>query len=89
MPYKKSVIAGASGHVESYAFDTGKLNTFNIIDKRISILCNNSDLPPKLKLTFRHLKKDAQEFDKKLVFAFQIRLFTMSWIIEGFTTSKA
>ena len=57
-------------HVESNALNSWKLNIFKIIDGRISFYCNNLDLlPPKLKFTFRHLKKGIQEFHKKFVLA--------------------
>ena len=52
-------------HVESNA-----LNSFRIIDGRISFCCYNLDLlPPKPKFTFRHLKKGIQEFHRKFVLA--------------------
>ena len=53
-------------HVESYAFNNWKLNIFQIIDKRISFYLNNLDLlPPKPKVSFRHLKQGIQEFHRK------------------------
>ena len=56
--------------VESNAMNSWKLNILKIIDGRISFYCNNLDLlPPKPKLTFRHLKKGIQEFHRRFVLA--------------------
>ena len=53
-------------HVDFNALNTWKMNTFKIIDSRISFYCNNADLlPPKPKLTFRNLKKGDQELHRK------------------------
>ena len=44
-------------HVESNALNSWKLNTFKIIDGRISFYCNNFDLlPPNPKFTFESPK---------------------------------
>ena len=57
-------------HVESNALNSRKLTIIKIIDNRISFCCNNLDLlPPKPKFTFRHLKKEIQEFHWKFVLA--------------------
>ena len=57
-------------HVESNALNSWKLNTFKIIDGRISFYCNNLDLlSPKPKFTFRHLKKWIQVFYRRFVLA--------------------
>ena len=55
-------------HVESHALKNCKLNSFQIIDQRISFYSNNLDiLPPKSKFSFRHLKQGIQEFHRKYV----------------------
>ena len=55
-------------HVESNALNSWKLNIFKIIDGRISFYCSKLDLqPPKLKFTFRHLKKGIHEFPRRFV----------------------
>ena len=70
-------------HVESKALNSWKLNIFKIIDGRISFYCNNLELlPPKPKFTFRHLKKEIQEFYRMFVLAPQIRLLTMLLAFE-------
>ena len=57
-------------HVESNTLNSWKLNTFKIIDGRISFYYNNLDLlPPKPKFTLRHLKKGIQEFHRRFVLA--------------------
>ena len=56
-------------HVASNALNSWKLNIFKICDSRISFYCNSLDLlPPKPKLTFRHLKKRILEFNRRFVF---------------------
>ena len=45
-----------------------KLSIFNIVDKRIKIYSQNTDLlTPKPKSFFRHLKQGIQEFHRKYV----------------------
>ena len=45
-----------------------KLSIFNIVEKRIKFYSQNTNLlPPKLKSSFRHLKKGIQEFHRKYV----------------------
>ena len=62
-------------HVESNALNSWKLNIFKIIDGRISFYCNNLDLlPPKPKITFRHLKKGIQDSIGGLFWPPKIRL---------------
>ena len=57
-------------HVESYAFNSWKLNIFKMTDGRISFYCNNLDLlPPKPKFIFMYLKKGIQEFHRRFVLA--------------------
>ena len=57
-------------HIESYALNSWKLNIFKIIDGGISFYCNNLDLlSPKPKFTFRHVKKEIQEFHRRFVLA--------------------
>ena len=44
------------------------MNIFKVIDKRINFYSQNTNLlPPKPKLTFRHLKLGIQEFHRKCV----------------------
>ena len=60
----------AREHVESHAFNTKKINIFNIIDSRILFNCNYLDLlPPYYKFTFRNFKQGVQEFHRKFVIA--------------------
>ena len=67
--YKNFVIASKREHIESNALNSWKLNFFDIIDKK-SFYCNNLEsLPPKPKLTFRHLKKGVQGFHRQFVLA--------------------
>ena len=48
----------------------GKFLFNNIIEKRISFYSNNLNLlPPKPKLSFRHLKQCIQQFHEKFVLA--------------------
>ena len=48
-----------------------------IVDRRVSYYCNNLGLLlPKLKFTFRNLKKGVQEFHRKFVLDLQIILRT-------------
>ena len=45
-----------------------KLSIFNIVDKRMKLYSQNTNLlPPKPKSSFRHLKQDIQEFHRKYV----------------------
>ena len=47
-----------------------KISIFNIIEKRISFYSKNLKLlPPKPKLSFRHLKQGIQQFHEKFVLA--------------------
>ena len=55
-------------HVESDALKEWKVNVFNVIDKRINLYSQNTNLlQPKPKSTFRHLKLGIQEFHRKYV----------------------
>ena len=57
-------------HVKSNALITWQLNSFYIIDSRISFYCNNlALLPPKPKYTLRSFKKGVQKFHRKFIFA--------------------
>ena len=57
-------------HVECNALKSWNISIFNIIEKRISFYSNNLDLlPPKPKLSFRHLKQGIQQFHEKFVLA--------------------
>ena len=56
-------------HVEPNALSDWKKRIFDIVDKGIAFYsANNHLLPPKPRLTFRHLKKGLQEFHSKFVF---------------------
>ena len=56
--------------IECNALKSWKVCIFNIIEKRISFYSNNLDLlPPKSKISFRHLKKGFQQFHEKFVLA--------------------
>ena len=57
-------------HLESNAFNNWKFKIFKIMDERVLFYSNNLDLlPPKLKLSFRYLKRGIQEFHRKYVLA--------------------
>ena len=57
-------------NVECNALNSWKLSIFNKIEKRISFYTNNLNLlPPKPKLSFRHLKQGIQQFHEKFVSA--------------------
>ena len=57
-------------YVECNALNSLKISIFNIIEKRISFYCKNLNLlPPKPKLSFRHLKQGIQQFHGKVVLA--------------------
>ena len=57
-------------HVECNALNSWKISIFNIIEKRISFYSKNHNLlPPKPKLSFRHLKQGIQQFNEKFVLA--------------------
>ena len=57
-------------HVECNALNSWKIPFFNIIEKRISFYSKNLNLlPPKPKLSFRHLKQGIQQFHEKFVLA--------------------
>ena len=57
-------------HVEFNALNSWKISIFNIIEKRISFYSKNLNLlPPKPKLSFRHLKQGIQQFHEKFVLA--------------------
>ena len=54
--------------VEHNALKEWKRSIFTIVDKRIKIYSQNTNLlPPKPKLSFRHLKQGIQEFHRKYV----------------------
>ena len=56
--------------VECNALNIWKISIFNIIEKCISFYSKNLNLlPPKPKLSFRHLKQGIQQFHEKFVFA--------------------
>jgi hypothetical protein len=52
-------------NADSYALATWKRNIFKIIDSRINFYLGNEHLPPKPRLTLRHLKKDILAFHSK------------------------
>ena len=55
-------------HVE--CLNSWKVSIFNKIEKRILFYSKNLDLlPPKPKLSFRHLKQGIQKFHEKFVLA--------------------
>ena len=57
-------------NVEPDALKEWKINIFKIIDTRISFYSRNTHLlPPKLKSSFRHLKRGIQDFHINYVFA--------------------
>ena len=57
-------------HVECNALNSWKISIFNIIEKRISFYSKNLNLlPPKPKLSFRHLKQGIQQFHERFVLA--------------------
>ena len=57
-------------HVGCNALNSWKISIFNIIEKRISFYSKNLNLlPPKPKLSFRHLKQGIQQFHEKFVLA--------------------
>ena len=57
-------------HVECNALNSWKISIFNIIEKPISFYSKNLNLlPPKPKLSFRHLKQGIQQFHEKFVLA--------------------
>ena len=57
-------------HVECNALNSWKISIFNIIEKRISFYSKNLNLlPPKPKLSFRHLKQGIQQFHEKFFLA--------------------
>ena len=57
-------------HVECNALNSWKISIFNIIEKHISFYSKNINLlPPKPKLSFRHLKQGIQIFHEKFVLA--------------------
>ena len=57
-------------HVEFNALNSWKISIFNIIEKRILFYSKNLNLlPPKPKLSFRHLKHGIQQFHEKFVLA--------------------
>ena len=56
--------------VECNALNSWKVCIFNIIEKLISFYSNNLDLlPPKPKISFRHLQQGIQQFHEKFVLA--------------------
>ena len=55
-------------YVEPDALKEWKVSIFKIVDQRIKIYSQNTNLlPPKPKSTFRHLKQGIQDFHKKYV----------------------
>ena len=57
-----------SDGAEENALNSWKISIFNIIENRISFFSNNLNLlPPKPKLSFRHLKQGIQQFHEKFV----------------------
>lgn len=56
-------------HAEENALTDWKKKVFEIVDKRIEFYKSNTHLlPPKPRLSYRHLKKELQEFHSKFVF---------------------
>jgi hypothetical protein len=56
-------------HVEQSALTDWKKRIFDIVDKRIAFYSSNTHLlPPKPRLSYRHLKKQLQDFHSKFVF---------------------
>ena len=73
-------------HVECNALNSWKISIFNIIENRISFYSKNPNLlPPKPKLSFRHLKQGSQQFHGKFVLAPVIKEATMLLLFDGFT----
>ena len=73
-------------HVECNALNSWKLHIFNIIEIRISFYSNNLNLlPPKPKLSFRHLKQGIQQFHEKFVLAQVDKAILL--LFDGFTIS--
>ena len=61
---------GAEEKMLSNALNSWKVSIFNIIEKRISVYSKNLNLlPPKPKVSFRHLKQGIQQFHEKFVMA--------------------
>ena len=57
-------------HVECNALNSWKISIFNMIEKRFLFYSNNLKLlPPKPKLSFRHLKQGIQQFHEMFVLA--------------------
>ena len=57
-------------HADLIALSEWKKRIFGIIDRRIDFYqSNNHLLPPKPRITFRHLKKAIEEFHTKYVLA--------------------
>ena len=55
-------------HVECDALKDRKLNIFKIIDRRISVYSQNTNmLPRKPKISYRYLKSGMEEFHRKYV----------------------
>ena len=56
-------------HAEQTALIDWKKKVFEIVDKRIAFYTSNTHLlPPKPRLSYRHLKKEIQDFHSKFVF---------------------
>ena len=73
--------------VECNAMKEWKLSMFNIVDKRIKLYSQNTNLlPPKPKSSFRHLKQGIQEFHRKYDWFQQTRLHTTLLLFVGYTT---
>ena len=61
---------GAEENMLSNVLNSWKVSIFNIIEKRISFYSKNLNLlPPKPKVSFRHLKQGIQQFHEKFVLA--------------------
>ena len=55
-------------YVEPNALKRWKVSNFKIVDQRIKLYSQNTNLlPPKPKSTFRHLKQGIQDFHRKHV----------------------
>ena len=62
------VIVGANGKMLNLMPEEWKINIFKIIDTCISFNSHNTHLlPPKHKLSFRHLKRGIQDFHMNYV----------------------
>ena len=74
-------------HVECDALKDWKLNIFKIIDLRVSLYSQNTNmLPRKPKISYRYLKSGIEEFHRKYVFVPAIKLQTTLLLFDGCTT---